>query len=509
MSAMDNFIDSWYDEALASGQGFQSEAEKDAYFAEMGDPLDHPMFATSAEQFAKHPLGDAFRQLREEDKSTFELFTMYKEEGNEMMKTKRAKDYHHAIGSYEIAKGFLDQMDTEQKEREENNGKSDVKTASEDQVDEGEVQDVKKLRSQLLSNMAAAHLGLKNYGTCQKASELALLYWNGNMKAHYRKCKAMYHLKKYEPLLAAYNNLVAYVTTFNAERGEEKELVIPSDLHALRKDSEACLDKLKEVEKKKNKRLLLKKKAWKNVYSICTSNNILLGRPTNIRNDESNGMQLTHHHPYYEEDTDTEINTSSSSNNNNNNNNSGPSKTPLVLKWPIVFMYPQYNKLDVIQGARSEDMLAVHLAMMFPEFEDLDSKGGVQRSVDWDVHGEYQVSQLSLYVVHQLIEDSKGQDKGEQGVIASEDEWVALFDQVDHRDQEEKQHTSSYKEEVLYTEIHIGCTVLQTLQCPRYIVPGGILQVLVYPTQSQAHKDFKNKHTQIPLLRPDGSLVQS
>jgi len=48
-----------------------------------GDPCKHPLFATSTEDLEGHPLTEAFRCLREEDKTNLELAIMYKIEGNE------------------------------------------------------------------------------------------------------------------------------------------------------------------------------------------------------------------------------------------------------------------------------------------------------------------------------------------------------------------------------------------------------------------------------------------
>ena len=65
MAEWDSVIDNWYDQALANGQGFKSEEEeKKAYLDSLGDPLDHPMFATTAEQIARHPLGDVSTQRK-------------------------------------------------------------------------------------------------------------------------------------------------------------------------------------------------------------------------------------------------------------------------------------------------------------------------------------------------------------------------------------------------------------------------------------------------------------
>ena len=104
------------------GMGFKSEEDKQAYLASLGDPLEHPLFAETAEDckgkcineciqaymfvfelklasrqtvyscvflcFSNldHPLAGAFRALNEEGKTSKELAEMYKEEGNEWLK---------------------------------------------------------------------------------------------------------------------------------------------------------------------------------------------------------------------------------------------------------------------------------------------------------------------------------------------------------------------------------------------------------------------------------------
>lgn len=46
--------------------------------------MEHPLFCSTTEELeqSKHPMKEAFRALREEDKSPAELASMYKEEGN-------------------------------------------------------------------------------------------------------------------------------------------------------------------------------------------------------------------------------------------------------------------------------------------------------------------------------------------------------------------------------------------------------------------------------------------
>ena len=124
--------------------------------------------------------------------------------------------------------------------------------------------------------------------------------------------------------------------------------------------------------------------------------------------------------------------------------------------WPVVLLYPQYNQIDVIQGLDVNDMIAVHLAEMFPEYDDLDIQGengtvsgasasgsvsgasgsGSDLAVPWDRDREYQVSQLAVYVrleaaprirtLQQWLESCREQSalRGELGVESSESSSV-------------------------------------------------------------------------------------
>lgn len=65
-------MDDWYDRALAAGFGFKSEEEKQEYIKSIGDPMKHPLFAQTTEDLEGHPLTEAFRVLREEDKTLVE-----------------------------------------------------------------------------------------------------------------------------------------------------------------------------------------------------------------------------------------------------------------------------------------------------------------------------------------------------------------------------------------------------------------------------------------------------
>ena len=132
MSAMDNFIDEWYDKALAAGQGFKSEAERKAYIDSLGDPEDHPMFATDPDKLAAHPLTEAFRQLNEEDKTQYELVIVYKEEANDLMKRGDKKGWREAVVRYTHSLTFIEPAIAALKEQEE----SAAQNAEVEEIDE-------------------------------------------------------------------------------------------------------------------------------------------------------------------------------------------------------------------------------------------------------------------------------------------------------------------------------------------------------------------------------------
>ncbi len=56
-----------------------------------------------------------------------------------------------------------------------------------------------------------------------------------------------------------------------------------------------------------------------------------------------------------------------------------------------MFLYPQHTQTDFIQSFDEDDMLAIHLAEMWPE----EMAGQL---VGWDPKGEYKCSDLEVYV---------------------------------------------------------------------------------------------------------------
>jgi hypothetical protein len=79
------------------------------------------------------------------------------------------------------------------------------------------------------------------------------------------------------------------------------------------------------------------------------------------------------------------------------------------LYYPILFLYPQYNQIDVLHHAYGDSLLGEQLALMFPEEE----------SVSWDRDKEYSCSELVCYLVLQS-----------SGAIANEQDWVKTCTEV-------------------------------------------------------------------------------
>ena len=488
MSGWDNVIDNWYDQALANGQGFKSEEERQAYIAEIGDPLDHPMFADTPEQIARHPLGDAFRLLREEDKTEYELVLMYKDEGNEFMKSKKQQDYKRAIEKYDESLGHVDAMVEDRQKTMKNmtNSQSETGQASKNEEDEdieeitspsvlmreeeeelqkngkiaegddGRNVNISKLRSQIISNKAFAHLGLKNYRTCITECDKALGDWPGNMKAHYRKAKALYMIRKFHEVTDAYDAATAAV---GLPESIDEGIVMPPDLEALYKNASEEIKKEDALRKENIEKKVMRAKEWISVWDICKQSSVCTAFP---QPRDQQQLQLKSVFPHYE---------------------SGLPRSAQSIRWPMLFLYPQYSELDVVQAASAGDMVAAHLGVMFPELEDLQGEA----PVPWDTLKEYQASKLVLYLALDALKPVETLDEWKQGLDEYYGEAGGALDSAKKTSTElgsKSQNTAAY------CEVHLGCTLYQVLTCQRHITAGGLTTFLAFPRGNPAHKKF-------------------
>jgi hypothetical protein len=358
-------LDNWYEDALKSGMGFKTEDERQAYLATLGDPEKHPMFATSTEDLEGNPLAQALWSIREEDQTKYELAIMYKDEGNEWMKKTDKKSLNEAYDRYTHALTFIPQAIEESKQES-------IKQS---------VEDIMILKSQILSNRAQTNLLLQNYGSCKRDCYASLSCWPENMKAHYRLCKALYILKQYE--LCIHACLVALKIDNN-----HKEIL---DFH--QKSLDIVTKQQQATGMALNSQWKTISSQWQIAWELAIELQVSLTFTGSTSNEP---LQLQSAWPSSIVDIDSQVK---------------------KIYWPMLLLYPQYNKFDIIPDADIDCMLAEYLIQVFPEPEE--DEGNRSAGVEWDLHHEYRASNLVVY----LTIDPLYQEARQQQVITSYPLW--------------------------------------------------------------------------------------
>ena len=159
---------------------------------------------------------------------------MYKEEGNEWMKAKTVKHYHAARDCYTYAMTFIS------------------KAMKEHPLDPVKAKELQHLQSILLSNRSMVALALHNYGDCIKDSTVSITLWPQNIKAFYRKSKALYALKRYQECLQYCQEAIQMDPQNN-------------ELLHLQKECELAITKIKRIEQEKD----LAKKKLRRDRTMC------------------------------------------------------------------------------------------------------------------------------------------------------------------------------------------------------------------------------------------------
>lgn len=637
MSAMDNYIDEWYDAALASGQGFKTPEERQAYIDSLGDPEEHPMFATDPDKLAAHPLTDAFRQLNEEDRTKYELVIMYKEEGNSLMKKGDKGGFREAVMRYTHALSFiepalaeiqevsaapasndateeiksasvlaferqqqkyaeekaaydafeadqeakialarraegheagtkpikvdiskkkptaatntnpllnLDDIATDSTPEQIRAKKAEVVAAMEDYQGEkvltfeevvkrseqrnAKIADqagisvqvtpetVNQTRSQILGNRAMAQLSLKNYGSCVRDCHVAIYYWPHNYKAHYRKCKALAALHKYQMVMDAidvcqklYDATSAQATSADTKAFAEVQKIGEIAREQLKKQERTRLKAVVAAEKKKQTLL--------EVFRVCsTSYGVKFGVPTGVApagskaatSYDSKSFKSSSSSYLGDSDEGEDIQPRRTVATDVRYLQQLENTTPFLdpegsgdMRFPTIFLYPQYNQLDIIQAAEPQNMIVDYLAHMFPEIE----AGNAGSAAPWDILNEYVVSKLVCYV---------HLNGGQGGTIHSEKEWLSYFDSSTVLTKEEIAVAAGSIESSAdsFCHVHLGCTVGQVLRADKHVLPGGLLHVLVFVNKSKAHKKFlqtcRRHRAEMYRLSPSGEMTK-
>merc|ERR1712146_504814 len=87
---------------------------------------------------------------------------------------------------------------------------------------------------------------------------------------------------------------------------------------------------------------------------------------------------------------------------NQNGVKTKPGEVPVSANWNCLFLYPQYSTFDIVTDINENEMIAIQSANIFPEHEDDEFQGyngvGANSRAHWDRKGEYQCSELDIYI---------------------------------------------------------------------------------------------------------------
>ena len=486
-------LDDWYDAALKHGMGFQSEAERQAYVASLGDPLEHPMFATSDEDLLKNPLTDAFRLLREEDKTPLQLCTMYKDEGNEWIKKGDAKSLREGINIYMHGLSLL--LNAQEGRQQQ-------------QQQEEDEQDTRTIMSQVHGNIALAHLQLKNFGSCLKAADMSLRYGPSNIKAHFRRAKSQACLHRYDKAIEACREALAMAL-------DTKQSVGVEPLQALLESCQAQLARRDKERKERAGAFAAQELAWRTCWQLCQQHGARLSyfNPAIPLPAQLNGKSM----PFLgdaleEEEGQEQAAAAAAAAAAVGGGGVGGGQRQQDACWPCVLTYPEYGQFDAIEQVRGGDFLVEHVAVIFP---DLRSAAPVA----WDARRDYQYDKLVAYVfVHSSVDVYCVGDCN-AWLQYCRDTWTLthgapppeLAEQTPSTDDEalelaNKKHVGAAKrrvEDILaqltassqvsagrHVEVGLGCTFTQVLALPGHLLMGGLLQLKIYVRGSEAHAKF-------------------
>jgi len=283
----------------------------------------HPFFNTGWKEGKElSPLMQGLQDLKysPEENSKEELAKNYKEDGNFNFKCKK---YRFAIASYTEG----------------------LKAGCEE----------KEIKTQLLTNRAAAQFHIENYRSSLRDCELALRLTPTHMKALLRGAQCCFKLKHYKEC----QNW--------CDRGLEVDCA-HNDLLKLRTE---CVQLEKAKERDTRKRLAAEKKEKQLQSSLLER---IKQRGITVES-KGNSLELSDLEPCHPAALQKRVRLEDD-----------------LLVWPVIFLYPEFGESDFIEGFKETDHFEDHINVMF----------GSDDRAPWDPEGRYNPRSLVIY-----FEDSK------------------------------------------------------------------------------------------------------
>jgi hypothetical protein len=192
-----------------------------------------------------------------------------------------------------------------------------------------------------------------------------------------------------------------------------------------------------------------------------------------------------------------------------------------AMSFPVIMFSPQYQQLEHIQACNENDMIALHMAVLYPEEGE---------PLPWDEEDEYRCSNLHLYVQLQAVprirtpeewQEALEEQRAYRGELGPEEAERVIA--VSER-RMQKHHPGTVRLLTLclqsslrlvtpdcnllvfpqWLEIHPGCTLGQILRHPRMVTEGGVVVIYIFAKNNKAHRKFlMEAKDSIEMLQPE------
>jgi len=496
--------------AIEQGRGWK-DGEKEEYMRKIGlfdDDYLPPIFATTQEDLDRSGMKEAFTSLLYDDPPA-QMMLELRKKGNAAFQNgkhnvaKNFQYYRDAANHYYEAIGWAEKVEPDRLPTD-----GDGKEINNEELIFSDEQ-LKDFKSNLFANAAMAHLQLKNWGHVRDDSKKALEFNPSNIKAWYRLAKAYQMLQNWEDA----GDAIESGLKLDGQNTDLKNLQRVLDARVLR----ARTDRQKR-ERARAERVAKVKEVWK----YCKEQVIKLGRlplvssVTDDENDEGmihgseEELRWHHHYPH---------------------TGKLPTRVEGSWTWPVMFLYPSHKNSDFIEHFVESDMLALHMAQVFPDVDDVDEDGNtVQRSTTaWDYNHEFKCSNLAVYfevhctddeddAVHpdyvELLKtqadamrfyESSRALKGDEGDAMAE---VARCVERKHLHNQRKvwkaKHGSLWAlpKPCPIVRVHPACTLGDILRDTRMIIPNFLVTFMLFPESHPAHQAFLEERSCLGVLSP-------
>mmetsp|Transcript_42625 Transcript_42625/g.86176 ORF Transcript_42625/g.86176 Transcript_42625/m.86176 type:complete len:514 (+) Transcript_42625:109-1650(+) len=438
---------------VKQGKGWSDEKRRD-YLDKLHEGPELPLFSDSVDEMDPR-LVEALAELKYDGEEPEQMAEAAKYDGNKdymtAVKLKRKMYYRQALNHY--TEGCLHALKAQQK------------VGTEKQLSEEKAAELNALFSTLLSNRAACHLVLKNFGSAKRDCGDSVRMVPNNTKAYFRKAKACLELRQYEEGLVSIASALELATEGGSVGGSATEV------ETLKAKLEAGL-----AERKRREALAAAAEAKEMAELRELYDNITLRAGAKVGPGiaaDGYQQQTSDKLPGIDEE---------------GGGGGAAAETP-ELEWPCYFLYPQYSQSDFIESFSESTMLAEHMATIFSE----DGPPAV-----WDEKWEYKCSSMECYLQLNAMPAFKSSDEWVHWVRlkkAARGELSSFMAPEDARKKLKglEKGSTVHADDQTWLRLPPAATLAQLLRYPSHVVPGAVLTLHFYPRESEAHALFLKK----------------